>query len=118
MKTLVSDGGPAFIGRDFDKFCDRWKIEHLLAPPHYLRSNGQAETMVALVKSWLKKEKYGEGKWWLLLLAYNNTKRSKGYSPAEIFLGRKTRTELDFLKERIEQKEVIINDRFKIGSLV
>ncbi|XP_065319584.1 igE-binding protein-like [Gordionus sp. m RMFG-2023] len=94
MKTLVSDGGPAFIGRKFGKFCDRWKIEHLLAPPHYSRSNGQAERMVAIVKSWLKKEKYGEGKWWLLLLAYNNTKRSKGYSSAEIFLGRKTRTEI------------------------
>ncbi|XP_065321362.1 uncharacterized protein LOC135928826 [Gordionus sp. m RMFG-2023] len=87
-----------------------------VSPPHYPR-NGQVERMVAIVKSWLKKEKYGEGKWWLLLLAYNNTKTSKGNSPSEMFLGRKTRTELDF-KERITQKEDTYDDKFKVGSLV
>ncbi|XP_065321947.1 uncharacterized protein LOC135929338 [Gordionus sp. m RMFG-2023] len=118
MKTLVSDGGPAFRGRAFDKFCDRWKIEHLLSPPHYSRSNGQAERMVAIVKNWLKKERYGEGKWWLLLLAYNNTKTSKGTSPAEMFLDRKTRTELDFLKEKEKPKDIPYCEKFKVGSLV
>ncbi|CAK9291466.1 unnamed protein product [Gordionus sp. m RMFG-2023] len=101
MKTIVSDGGPAFKGRAFDKFCDRWNIRHLLSPPYYPRSNEQAERMVALVKSWLKKAKYGEGQWWLSLLAYNSTETAKGKSPAEIFLGRKTRSELDFLKEKV-----------------
>ncbi|XP_065315410.1 uncharacterized protein LOC135924283 [Gordionus sp. m RMFG-2023] len=74
--------------------------------------------MVAIVKSWLKKEKYGEGKWWLLLLAYNNTKTGKGNSPAEMFLGRKTRTELDFLKEKIKQKDDTYDEKFTVGSLV
>ncbi|XP_065317797.1 uncharacterized protein LOC135926060 [Gordionus sp. m RMFG-2023] len=74
--------------------------------------------MVAIVKNWLKKEKYGEGKWWLLLLAYNNTKNSKGNSPAEMFLGRKTRTELDFLKEKIKPKDNTYDDKIKVGSLV
>ncbi|XP_065325375.1 uncharacterized protein LOC135931981 [Gordionus sp. m RMFG-2023] len=39
-------------------------------------------------------------------------------SPSEMFLGRKTRKELDFLKERIKQKEDTYDDKFKVGSLV
>ncbi|CAK9291131.1 unnamed protein product [Gordionus sp. m RMFG-2023] len=110
MKTLVSDGGPAFRGKAFDNFCDRWKIEHVLSQ-HIIQE-------VMDEQNELKKEKYGEGKWWLLLLAYINTKNSKGNSPAEMFLGRKTRTELDFLKEKIKLKDNTYEEKIKAGSLV
>ncbi|XP_065319112.1 uncharacterized protein LOC135927102 [Gordionus sp. m RMFG-2023] len=55
---IVSDGGPAFISKNFKQFCDELKIQHILTPPYHPSSNGQAERMIGIVKNCQEREEH------------------------------------------------------------
>ena len=53
--TLRSDGGPQFSGRHFSDFMQRWGENHVMSSPHFLQSNGLAESAVKSLKNLVAK---------------------------------------------------------------
>lgn len=103
-ETLVTDNGTQFTSAIFKDFCESRGIDHITTPPFHPMSNGRAERFVDSMKRALKKAE-GEGKSKEILLKYLHVYRStpnrnaEGMkSPAELFLGRPIRTELDLVK--------------------
>ncbi|XP_065318969.1 igE-binding protein-like [Gordionus sp. m RMFG-2023] len=92
LKWVISDGGPRFVSEMFGSFCLKNNVQHMLAPPYHPSFNGQAERLVAVVKSWLKKAKEGKEEVWIAHLYNNNGVGRDGKSPSEKMLGRKTNT--------------------------
>ncbi|VDL66057.1 unnamed protein product [Nippostrongylus brasiliensis] len=103
-ETLVTDNGSPFTSKEFEDFCSENGIRHLRSPPFHPLSNGQAERFVDTFKRTLQKLKNDTSKHEALqsfLLTYRRTpcpSSPKGKSPAEAFLGRTIRTNLNLLK--------------------
>ena len=96
VKRLYTDNGPQY--RDsFDKWCAKYNIIHEISSAEYPQSNGLAEAAVKQVKGLLKKTTKLDQSFKLALLEYRNTPRSDGFSPAEMFFGRRQRTLLPAL---------------------
>uniref|UniRef100_A0A183C855 RNA-directed DNA polymerase n=1 Tax=Globodera pallida TaxID=36090 RepID=A0A183C855_GLOPA len=104
-ETVVSDNGTQFRSHQFQQFTKSFGIEHLFSAPYAPQSNGQAERMVDTFKRAFAKIK-GEGVSGnvleTFLLTYRTTPAEvlDGKCPAELFLGRKPRIELDLLRPR------------------
>lgn len=95
-ETLNS--GPQFSGHEMKAFASDYCFEHVTSSPKYPQSNGEAERAVQTVKNLLKKacDPY------CALLTYRPTPLSNGYSPAELLMGRRLRTTLPILPERLQ----------------
>ena len=96
--------------READNWPDRWiayceenAIVHEKASAYNPQSNGSAEAAVKNVKKLLKKASSTFKK---ALLAYRNTPRVDGYSPAQMFLGRRQRTTLPAPRDSYERANV------------
>ncbi|XP_045537055.1 uncharacterized protein K02A2.6-like [Papilio machaon] len=108
-KTIVSDNGTAFVSQEFSSFCVRNGISHLTSPAYHPASNGQAESLVKVVKKGIKSSVLSsrapkESKLRLLkfLFDYRNSIHSTtGFSPAELVFGRKLRSRLDLMNPRV-----------------
>jgi transposase InsO family protein len=89
--TMVSDNGPQYSSQEFQRFSQEYNFTHTTSSPHYPQSNGLAERMVRTVKSILSKSSDP----YSALLAYRSTPLPWcGYSPAELIMGRKLRSEI------------------------
>ena len=89
--TLVSDNGPQYSSQEFQGFSQEYNFTHTTSSPHYPQSNGLVERMVKMVKSLLSKS----FDLYLALLAYRSTPLPWcGYSPAELLMGRKLKSEI------------------------
>ena len=95
-EEVVSDNGPQFSSRTFQKFSREYGFEHITSSPLYPQSNGEAERAVRTVKSLWKKEKDP----FLALLIYRATPLEIGYSPAELLMCRRLRTTLPMAQEQ------------------
>ena len=98
--SIRSDGGPQFRDK-FRRFCDDHGIKHELASAYHPESNGLAEAAVGNIKALLKKcmderEDFSEA-----LLAWRNTPRADGISPAQAFFGRRLRGRLPTMAEHM-----------------
>ena len=88
---FISDNGPQFSSDSFKKFAKDYGFTHVTSSPHFPQSNGQAERTVQTVKSLLRKASDS----YKALLAYRNTPLEKlGLSPAQLFIGRRLKTDL------------------------
>jgi hypothetical protein len=88
-EVVRSDNGPQFR-REMFEFAKEYGFRLVTSSPLLSRSNGQAESAVKIVKNILLKEKDPN----LGLLVYRSTPLETGYSPAELLMGRKLRTNL------------------------
>ena len=88
---IRSDGGPQFRG-DFNAFCEENGIVHELTSPYNSQSNGLAEAAVKNIKTLLSKCMDTGEDFQLALSAWRNTPRADGFSPAQLFLGRRQRS--------------------------
>ena len=89
--TIRSDGGPQFR-TEFTTFCQQNNIKHELSSPYNSQSNGLAEAAVKSVKTLLSKCKETKEDFEVALSAWRNTPRADGFSPAQMFFGRRQRT--------------------------
>ena len=89
--TLVSDNGPQYSSQEFLAFSHEYNFTHTTSSPHYPQSNGLSDRMVRTVKSLLSKSSDP----YSALLAYRSTPLPWcGYSPGELLMGRKIRSEI------------------------
>ena len=63
-----SDNGPCYSSQEFRFFMQNWQIEHRTSSPHYLQSNGLAESMVKVSKNLIEKAARQDLPWNRLLL--------------------------------------------------
>ncbi|XP_055351901.1 uncharacterized protein K02A2.6-like [Paramacrobiotus metropolitanus] len=99
---IVTDNGTQFTSQEFANFRAEHGIKHLRTPPGHPQSNGQAERYVQTIKDGVAKlmadrknlsDALRQFLWRYRGAPYATT----GKSPAELFLGRKFRTQLDLL---------------------
>ena len=94
-ETIVSDNGPEFSSHEFAEFAKQYGFKHITSSPRYPQSNGLAERAVQTAENILKKAKVEGKDFQLGLLAYRNTPIEEiGLSPAQMLMGRRTRTQL------------------------
>ena len=99
-QTVRTDGGPQFRS-EFQDFCETWNIKHETSSPYNPDSNGLAEAAVKSVKSLISKSSNFD-QFSLALLEWKNTPRADGYSPAQLFFGRRQRTLLPTLPSALD----------------
>ena len=90
---VISDNGTQFNSYEFKEFAADWKFSHTTSSPEYAQSNGMVERYIQICKGIIKKA-HKEGKNpYLALLKYRNTPVQEGIgSPAQLLMGRRTRT--------------------------
>lgn len=91
-KSVMSDNGPQFSGKEFLKFAQRWGFQHITSSPGHPRSNGRAEAAVKIIKHMMKKANHDKQDQYEALLELRNTPRQSNKSPAELMLARRART--------------------------
>ena len=95
--AIRSDGGPQFRSEEFNDWCRAMAIKHETSSSYYPQSNGLAEAGVKATKYLLAKCLHTGEDFNAALLEYRNTPRADGYSPAQMFFGRRQRTRLPTL---------------------
>ena len=112
-----ADNGPPFDSTQFRHFSTEWNFCLVTSSPKFSQSNGQAERGVKIVKDLIKDNVcISEA-----LLAYRATPLESGFSPAQLLLGRRTKSKLPCLNswlepewpstEAVKQKEVELKER-------
>jgi Integrase zinc binding domain/Integrase core domain len=121
VKTLVSDGGPAFKSERFQSFLAQNNMKHIISPPGHPSSNGQAENTIRTVKTSIraaveaaKRNQTDLNLNEMLfnhLMTYRSTKHAVTQeSPAKLMLGWEIRTIFDSMRP-VSPREVIIGNK-------
>ncbi len=98
---LRSDNGPQFRS-NYISFCSDHQIQPQFSAPYHSSGNGLAEAAVRNVKHLLTKAGDNKRETGRLLSAFRNMPRADGFSPAELFLGRKLKRQLPMLPAQLE----------------
>ncbi|XP_041962465.1 uncharacterized protein K02A2.6-like [Alosa sapidissima] len=102
---LVSDNGPQFCAEEFSVFLKSNGVKHIRSAPYHPATNGLAERFVQTFKHALKASKgitRVRQRLDAFLLTYRNTPHATTKeTPAMLFLGRRLRSRLDFLKPSV-----------------
>ena len=94
-EQLITDGGPQYNSKEFAKFSEDYGFQHIFSSPEYPQSNGFAESQVKTLKNLLKKCTKDNSDEYLAVLEWRNTPiAGLGASPAQLSMGRRTRTSL------------------------
>ena len=97
---IVLDNGPCYKSAQFALFAKSYGFQHHISSPKYDLSNSMAERTVQTAKSLLKKATNP----YLTLLSYRSTPLDNGYSPAQILMGRQTRSTVPVTKASFNLK--------------
>ena len=101
--TVMSDNGPPFNSESFHEFSDEWDFNHITSSPHHPQSNGKVENAVKTCKLLLKKARDDKQDPLLSILEWRNTPTEGiGASPAQLLLGRRTRTRLPVARKQLK----------------
>ncbi|XP_064475499.1 uncharacterized protein K02A2.6-like [Ornithodoros turicata] len=93
--TVFTDNGPQFASQQSTQFANEWDFRHHTSSPHYPQSNGMVESAVKMAKKLITKALESGREPQLAFLDYRNTpQQGTQMSPAQAFLGRRTRTTL------------------------
>jgi hypothetical protein len=94
---IRSDGGPQFTSLSFRNFVNRYCITHSVSDPFRPQANGCAERAVQVAKRLLQTDDP-----FASLLAYRNTPLDvTGCSPAQLLMGRRTRSTLPAMSSQL-----------------
>ena len=97
-ETVVSDNGPQYSSEAYAEFARLYQFEHVTSSPRYPQSNGEAERAVQTIKGLMKKEMNP----YLALLTYRATPLQCGFSPSELLMARKLRTNIPMTRELLK----------------
>ncbi|XP_050529608.1 uncharacterized protein LOC126899076 [Daktulosphaira vitifoliae] len=98
LRTITTDGAKCFSGIEFENYCKKLGIRHLMGAPFHPASNGCAESGVKIVKQFLKKCSFSLNQLNKFLLMHRNTPQTTTHeTPAKLMLGHSTRTIFDLL---------------------
>ena len=99
---IVSDNNP-FASAEFRRFAERFEFRHTTSSPRYSQSNGRVENAVKTAKRIMIKAHETITDPFLALLEWRNTPWEQlGPSPAQLILGRRTRTRLPTADKLLE----------------
>ena len=94
-EILVYDNGPQYSSDLFKQFAKAYGFTHITSSPLYPQTNGEAERAVKIVKKMLKMTTDP----YLALIAYRSTPLSLGYTPSELMMCYKLRTDVPVSRE-------------------
>ena len=126
-KIVVSDNGPSLVSDEIMSFYKNNGIKFIPIPSYKPQCNGLAERMVGTFKSSMKKMKERCSNlsknlacW---LLTYRNTPHGTSkWTPAELMVGRRTRSRLSLLYPEESGNPLLSNNQvmreFKVGEQV
>ena len=104
---LVSDNGPQFCSEEFAMFLKSNGVKHIRSAPYHPSTNGLAERFVQTFKHALKSSRGStqvQQRLDTFLLTYRNTPHATTKeTPAMLFIGRRLRSRLDFLKPTVAE---------------
>ncbi|MES9993111.1 MAG: RNase H-like domain-containing protein, partial [Candidatus Thiodiazotropha sp.] len=100
---LTTDNGPCYASKEFKDFTSDYGIQHKTSSSRYPQGNAMAERGVQTCKRLLEKSDDP----YIALMNYRATPLSNGYSPSELLFGRKIKTTLPQIPEKL--KPVAIN---------
>ena len=108
---LLTDNGPQFSSREFEKFASEWSFEHVTSSPYFPQSNGLVENSVKRAKNLLDKCKKDGSDPLLGLLNLRNVPRDQILgSPAQRLMSRRTRCVLPVAKKLLTPKTLNSRD--------
>ena len=94
-EVIVSDNGSEFSRDEFAEFEREYGFKHISSSPWYPQSNGLAERTVQTAKNLTKKATVERQDFQFGLRDYRNAPIEEiGQSPAQMLMGRRTRTKL------------------------
>ena len=123
-EEIVADNGPQFVAGEMKDFLTANGVSLCFCSPYHPESNGEAERAVRTFQEAMRIMKNEPGtqteKLQRFLLRYRTTPHTAtGCPPAEILMGRRLRTRLEFLRpdlsSRIEQKSRKMNPMARRG---
>ena len=88
---IRSDNGPCYSAFKLTEFCNKLCARHSTYSPLYSQSNGKSESAVKIIKQLMRKNNNDVFK---SVFVHNSTPMASGYSPAQLFLGRKINTDV------------------------
>ena len=95
---MASDNGPQYSSEAYAAFARQYQFEHVTNSPRYPQSNGEAERAVQTVKNLMKKD----GDPYLALLSYRSTPLKCGFTPSELLISRKLRTNVPMTRDSLK----------------
>ena len=114
-KTVMSDNGPEYIGKAYERFSKQWDFAHDSSSLVYPESNGQVERTIQLVKKTLRKAFVNNDDPYLALLTirvspgpYDNP------PPATLFFNRPIRSTLPSMNNNYQTINKKLSRNMKI----
>jgi transposase InsO family protein len=101
-RIIRTDSGPCYRS-EFTAWCEGKGIKHEISDPYHPEGNGLAENAVKSIKQLLEKNGHHGATFYRSLLEWRNAPRTDGFSPAQMFFGRRCRTELPALPQAYEE---------------
>ena len=103
-KSLTSDNAAIFHSEEFQRFAKSYKFVHKVTSPHHQSAN-PAERAIQTCKRIMKRAKKAHKNVYLAILHHRNTPlQSYDASPAQKFLGRRTKTTLPTTENLLKPK--------------
>ena len=109
-RTLISDNASYFVSDEMATFCKSNGIRHTTSSPYHPRSNGLAERAIQALKLAIHKMRQQHTDYFCDLLAFYLCDQHStphcvtGVAPAELMFGRRTRTRLDNIIPRDDDR--------------
>ena len=93
-EEVLSDNGPCYSSAEFASVAKQWDFNHITSSPGFPQSNGLAERTVQTAKNIISKSIESKEDYQMGLLVYRATPLANGFTPAELLMGRKIRSNL------------------------
>lgn len=101
-EIFMSDNGPEFANWEFRNFAKEYDFRHITSSPRYPQSNGMAERAVQTIKNLFRKAQDDHKDPYIALMELRNSEIPEAkLSPAQLLLGRTTRTLVPTIKSNL-----------------
>ena len=98
LSFFVSDNGLQYALKEFKEFCHSYDFHHITSSPYYAQGNALAECMVKTVKGLLS---HSDDPYLAMLIDRTTPLPWCGYSPSELLMGRKMKTDIPILSKKL-----------------